>query len=94
MPKIIKPAKGTFTTADITIDGSGRVIAAQWCWWRWKLFSKITAQDLLQEILLHLPTRQNIMRLLKPEAEAEAEDLLMVTRNAERWSWWFWFIFR
>lgn len=28
MPKIIKPAKGTFTTADITIDGSGRVISA------------------------------------------------------------------
>lgn len=28
MPKIIKPAKGTFTTADITIDSSGRVIAA------------------------------------------------------------------
>ncbi len=28
MPKIIKPAKGTFTTADVTIDSSGRVIAA------------------------------------------------------------------
>jgi len=28
MPKIIKPAKGTFTTADITVDSSGRVIAA------------------------------------------------------------------
>jgi len=28
MPKIIKPAKGSFTTADITIDSSGRVIAA------------------------------------------------------------------
>jgi len=28
MPKIIKSAKGTFTTADITIDGSGRVITA------------------------------------------------------------------
>ena len=28
MPKIIKPAKGTFTTADITVDSSGRIIAA------------------------------------------------------------------
>ena len=28
MPKIIKPAKGTFTTADITVDGTGRVVAA------------------------------------------------------------------
>ena len=28
MPKIIKSAKGTFTTADITIDSSGRVVAA------------------------------------------------------------------
>jgi len=28
MPKIIKPAKGSFTTADVTIDSSGRVIAA------------------------------------------------------------------
>ena len=28
MPRIIKPAKGSFTTADITIDSSGRVIAA------------------------------------------------------------------
>jgi len=28
MPKIIKSAKGTFTTADITVDSSGRVITA------------------------------------------------------------------
>ena len=28
MVKIIKPAKGTFTTANITIDSSGRVITA------------------------------------------------------------------
>ena len=28
MPRIIKPAKGTFTTADITVDSSGRIIAA------------------------------------------------------------------
>jgi hypothetical protein len=28
MPKIIKPAGGTFTTADITVDSSGRIIAA------------------------------------------------------------------
>ena len=28
MPKIIKPAKGTYTTADITVDSSGRVITA------------------------------------------------------------------
>ena len=28
MPRIIKPAKGAFTTADITVDSSGRVIAA------------------------------------------------------------------
>ena len=28
MPRIIKSAKGTFTTADITIDGSGRVVTA------------------------------------------------------------------
>jgi|TARA_R110002012_G_scaffold8463_1_gene39005 hypothetical protein len=28
MPRIIKPAKGSFTTADITVDSSGRVIAA------------------------------------------------------------------
>ena len=28
MPKIIKSAKGSFTTADITIDGSGRVVTA------------------------------------------------------------------
>ena len=28
MPKIIKSAKGTFTTADITVDSSGRVISA------------------------------------------------------------------
>ena len=28
MPKIIKSAKGTFTTADITIDSSGRVVTA------------------------------------------------------------------
>ena len=28
MPRIIKPAKGTFTTADITVDGTGRVVAA------------------------------------------------------------------
>lgn len=28
MPRIIKPAKGTFTTADLTIDSDGRVIAA------------------------------------------------------------------
>ena len=28
MPKIIKPAKGTFTTADITVDSSGRIVAA------------------------------------------------------------------
>jgi len=28
MTKIIKSAKGTYTTADITVDGSGRVISA------------------------------------------------------------------
>jgi hypothetical protein len=28
MPRIIKPAKGTFTTADITVDSSGRIITA------------------------------------------------------------------
>ena len=28
MPRIIKPASGTFTTADITVDSSGRIIAA------------------------------------------------------------------
>ena len=28
MPKIIKPANGSFTTADITVDSSGRIIAA------------------------------------------------------------------
>jgi len=28
MPKIIKPAKGTYTTANITVDSSGRVITA------------------------------------------------------------------
>ena len=28
MPRIIKPVKGSFTTADVTIDSSGRVIAA------------------------------------------------------------------
>ena len=28
MPRIIKPAVGTFTTADITVDSSGRIIAA------------------------------------------------------------------
>ena len=28
MPRIIKSAKGTFTTADITIDSSGRVVTA------------------------------------------------------------------
>ena len=28
MPRIIKPAKGSFTTADLTIDSDGRVIAA------------------------------------------------------------------
>ena len=28
MPKIIKPAGGPFTTADITVDSSGRIIAA------------------------------------------------------------------
>tara|TARA_R100001480_G_C4697044_1_gene177019 strand:- start:19 stop:771 length:753 start_codon:yes stop_codon:yes gene_type:complete len=28
MPRIIKPASGSFTTADITVDSSGRIIAA------------------------------------------------------------------
>ena len=28
MPRIIKSAKGSFTAATITVDGSGRVIAA------------------------------------------------------------------
>ena len=28
MPRIIKPAKGTFTSSTVTIDSSGRVIAA------------------------------------------------------------------
>jgi hypothetical protein len=28
MPRIIKPTPGTFTTADITVDSSGRIIAA------------------------------------------------------------------
>ena len=28
MPKIIKPAKGSFTAASITIDSSGRVVSA------------------------------------------------------------------
>ena len=28
MPRIIKSAKGTFSTADITIDSSGRVVTA------------------------------------------------------------------
>ena len=28
MPRIIKSAKGTFTTADITVDSSGRVVTA------------------------------------------------------------------
>ena len=28
MPRIIKPAKGTYTTADITVDSSGRIITA------------------------------------------------------------------
>ena len=28
MPRIIKPAKGTFSTADITVDSSGRIVAA------------------------------------------------------------------
>ena len=28
MPRIIKPAKGTFTAANITVDSSGRVVTA------------------------------------------------------------------